>query len=387
MKKYFFLMVMLLLTITGCGKYKMEDAISDFKKSVESSKSYKLNGVMEITSGDEMFTYNIEASYLKDDYYKVVLVNQTNNHEQIILKNTDGLYVITPSLNKSFKFDSVWPQNSSQSYLLQNLLTDIQNDNEVSFLEEENNYIIKSKVNYPNNEELTYQKIYFDKDMNIKMVEVYSKDDIVKIKVTFKSVNLKAKLKKDDFLLEEYIDANNEENKTDNNTSDNKKAEDKNTDNKNNEQNTDNNTNTNDNENCMGEDCQNDNKCTSEDCEKTTSSLEDVIYPLYIPTNTHLKSSETVDNETTSRAILTFAGDKNFVLVEETSKIADEFEIIPVFGDPLMLDNSIGALSTNSVSWHSNNISYYLVSSDLSSSEMVSIAKSLGNSKTVVSTK
>lgn len=387
MKKYFFLMVMLLLTITGCGKYKMEDAISDFKKSVESSKSYKLNGVMEITSGDEMFTYNIEASYLKDDYYKVVLVNQTNNHEQIILKNTDGLYVITPSLNKSFKFDSVWPQNSSQSYLLQNLLTDIKNDNEVSFLEEENNYIIKSKVNYPNNEELTYQKIYFDKDMNIKMVEVYSKDDIVKIKVTFKSVNLKAKLKKDDFLLEEYIDANNEENKTDNKTNDNKTTENKNIDNKNNEQNTDNNTNSKDNENCMGEDCQNDNKCTTGDCEKTTSSLEDVIYPLYIPTNTHLKSSETVDNETTSRAILTFAGDKNFVLVEETSKIADEFEIIPVFGDPLMLDNSIGALSTNSVSWHSNNISYYLVSSDLSSSEMVSIAKSLGNSKTVVSTK
>lgn len=377
MKKYFFLMVVLLITITGCGKYKMEDAINDFKKSVDSSKSYKLNGVMEITSGDEMFTYNIEASYLKDDYYKVVLVNQTNNHEQIILKNMDGLYVITPSLNKSFKFDSVWPQNSSQSYLLQNLLTDIKNDNEVSFLEEENKYIIKSKVNYPNNDELTYQKIYFDKDMNILGVEVYSKDDIVKIKVTFKSVNLKAKLRKDDFLLEEYIDSNSEDNKTDEETN-NKNTDSKNSDSK---------TNTNDNKNCVGEDCKTSNKCTDKDCEKTTSSLEDIIYPLYIPTNTHLKSSETVDNENTSRAILTFAGDKNFVLVEEASKIANEFEIIPVFGDPLMLDSSIGALSTNSISWHSNNISYYLVSSDLSSSEMVSVAKSLGNSKTVVSTK
>ena len=85
--------------------------------------------------------------------------------------------------------------------------------------------------------------------------------------------------------------------------------------------------------------------------------------------------------------ILTFAGDKNFVIVEESASIAKDFEIIQVFGDPLMLDNSIGALSSNSISWQSNNISYYLVSSDLSTSEMVSVAKSLGSSKTVISTK
>lgn len=66
-------------------------------------------------------------------FYKVVLVNQTNNHEQVILKNKEGLYVVTPSLNKSFKFDSVWPENSSQAYLLQNLVTDIKNDNEKTF--------------------------------------------------------------------------------------------------------------------------------------------------------------------------------------------------------------------------------------------------------------
>ena len=119
MKKLLFLLTITLFTITGCGKYKLEDAVNDFTKSVESSKSYKLNGTMEINSGEETFIYNIDSYFLKDDFYKVVLVNQTNNHEQIILKNKEGLYVITPSLNKSFKFDSVWPENSSQAYLLQ----------------------------------------------------------------------------------------------------------------------------------------------------------------------------------------------------------------------------------------------------------------------------
>lgn len=369
MKKYLILITIMCLILTGCGSYKLEDAVKDFTKSVENSKSYKLNGTMEISSGEELFTYNIDAYFLKDDFYKVVLVNQTNNHEQVILKNKEGLYVVTPSLNKSFKFDSVWPENSSQAYLLQNLVTDIKNDNEKTFEKNEKGYVIKSKVNYPNNEELVYQKIYFDKDMNITGVEVYNKEDIIKIKVTFKSVNMKAKLKEDDFVLDDLIDTNAEDSNKQNDT--NTKTDDKNTDNT----------------KCTESNCKEQKTCEGKECDKTTGSLDSIIYPLYIPTNTHLKSSETVETANGDRVILTFSGEKNFVLVEETSKVSNEFEVIPVFGDPLMLDKTIAALSSNSISWNAENVSYYLVSSDLSSNEMVNVAKSLGNSKTVISTK
>ena len=37
-------------------------------------------------------------------------------------------------------------------------------------------------------------------------------------------------------------------------------------------------------------------------------------------------------------------------------------EIIPVYGEPLLLSEVIGALSANSLSWDINNISYYLAS-------------------------
>ena len=142
------------------------------------------------------------------------------------------------------------------------------------------------------------------------------------------------------------------------------------------------------NETCTGTNCKDNNKtCENNNCDKTTGSLDSIIYPLYIPTNTHLKSSETVSTASGERVILTFSGDKNFVIVEETSKFSSEFEVIPVFGDPLMLDKTIAALSSNSISWNADNVSYYLVSSDLSSNEMVNVAKSLGNSKTVISTK
>ena len=67
MKKYLILITIMCLVLTGCGTYKLEDAVNDFTKSVESSKSYKLNGTMEISSGEEIFTYNIDAYFLKDD--------------------------------------------------------------------------------------------------------------------------------------------------------------------------------------------------------------------------------------------------------------------------------------------------------------------------------
>ena len=47
------------------------------------------------------------------------------------------VYVVTPSLNKSFKFQSEWPSNSSQSYLLNPLLNDVKTDSSTT-LEETN---------------------------------------------------------------------------------------------------------------------------------------------------------------------------------------------------------------------------------------------------------
>ena len=375
MKKIAILSLVLMLVLTGCGKKKPEDLVGKFEKSISNAKSYVLKGNMEILSNEETFTYSLEASYLKDNYYKVTLVNQTNNHEQIILKNKDGVYVVTPALNKSFKFQSEWPENSSQSYILSSILKDIKNDKEMTIEEKDKGYVIKSKVNYPNNKELTYQKIYFDKNMNLESVEVYNNENIVNIKVMFSSVNLKGGLEEEDFALDKLIDVNKQnEDKNKDDKKDNK------TENKGENKTDGNDKNTSDNTNKEN--------CTNEECDKKSSNIIDsIIYPLYIPSETYLSNSEKVDTDDGNRVILTFAGDKNFVLIEEVANVANEFEIIPVYGDPVMLSDTIAAKSANSLVWNSEGLSYYLTSSDLSTEEMVTIAESLGNTKTVVGTK
>lgn len=337
MKKIFMFLVSILL-LGGCGNKNNQNAIKEFKDSVDKAKSYKLVGNMKLQNDEETFTYNIEVNFLKDNYYKVEMVNTTNNHKQIILRNDDGLYVITPSLNKSFKFESTWPDNSSQSYILSSLVKDIHNDNEATVTNENDYIVIKSKVNYPNNEDLKYQKIYLDTNYNLKKVEVYSEADLPKIILELRDVDLKAGLKEDIFKLENYVK----------------------------------------NEECTGENCE---------TKETMSNLEAAIYPLYMPSNTYLSSSEVVNKEDENRVILTFSGDKNFVIVEENANVNSEHEIIPVYGEPLMLNDTIAALSSNSMYWTSNNIDYYIVSDDLSVSEMIFVASSLGNAQSTIAGK
>ncbi len=376
MKKILVLLC-LALGLCGCGKENKEDVIKDFKKSIENAKSYKVTGNMEISNDEETFTYSLESYYLKDDYYKVILVNQTNNHEQIILKNKEDIYVITPALNKSFKFQSDWPDNSSQAYLLGSILEDIESDADSTLTNDGDGYVIKTKVNYPNNAELKYQKITLNNKKEIQKVEVFNESDLVKIKVTFDKVDLKAGLKANDFKLEDYVkeeepkqEAKKEENCD--NSANKEECEKQKTE----SNTTENNENTNNTEQNTGE-----NKT------ENTTSIENIIYPLYIPSNTYLTSSETVETATGNRVILTFSGEKNFVLIEEATIASPSMSIVPVYGEPLFLSETVGALSANSLSWDVNNISYYLASTELTVAEMQLIANSLGNETLVANTK
>lgn len=370
--KKILVLICLTVMLCACGNETKEDILNDFINNINSSKSYKITGTMEISNDEETFMYSLESYYLKDNYYKVILVNQTNNHEQIILKTNKDIYVITPAINKSFKFQSEWPENSSQAYLLGSLVTDIKSDNKTEIFENDGSYIIKSKVNYPNNEELTYQKIYLNKNKSVEKVEVFNKSDIVKIKVIFENIDLKANLKENDFKLDDYI-KNEEINKDE-------KDELKDKELKNDTECDENNSECKNEVNDTNDSVKEDNSST--ETEKT-ANIENIIYPLYIPSNTYLTSSETIETTKGNRVILTFSGDKNFVLIEEATIKSEEMEIVPVYGEPLMLSETIAALSANSLSWDVNNVSYYLASTELTVSEMQTIANSLGNTTLV----
>lgn len=87
------LLVLICLITTGCGKDNENDVLKKIDKEVSNSKGYVMNATLEILNNDDIYNYEVETAYKKDDYYKITLTNTSNDHEQIILKNDDGVYV------------------------------------------------------------------------------------------------------------------------------------------------------------------------------------------------------------------------------------------------------------------------------------------------------
>ncbi len=94
MKKLFIFLGAVLL-LSGCGKNDDKALVKDLNKLVSDTKSYHMSATLEIYRNEEKYTYSVDSSYKDGNLFKVNLINQNNNHEQIILKNEEGVYVIT----------------------------------------------------------------------------------------------------------------------------------------------------------------------------------------------------------------------------------------------------------------------------------------------------
>lgn len=324
MKKYLLCIAIISIFMVGCGKKGENDIVKDLTKKIENSKAYHLTGTLEMINNENSYLYDVDVAYQKEDKFRVSLKNQTNNHEQIILKSEEGVYVLTPSLNKSFKFQSEWPYNNSQSYLLQSILKDITSDSNRKFEQTKDSYIFTTTVNYSNNPDLKSQKITLDKSLNIKKVEVLDGSSQTQIKMEFKDIDLKATYADNYFALKENVNVSN-----------------------------------------------------TDDVQKPVSKIEDIIYPMYIPENTSLTSQDTVSTTNGERVILTFSGDKPFMLVQETVAKTEDLLTIPVNGEPILFADTVGAKTDSSITWLSNGLEYYLVSDILTDDELVSVAKSI----------
>jgi len=325
MKKIYLILLFIgMLFVVGCGKKGEEQIIKDLTKHINGMEKYQIKGILSITNNDDIYTYDVNVSYEKENKFRVSLINKSNSHEQIILKNSTGVYVVTPSLNKSFKFQSDWPYNNSQIYLPQSLLEDIKSVQDRKFEENDNEYIFTTKINYPNNINLVSQKIWIDKDFNLKKVEIYNQNDVPQMIMEFSSIDVRPTFKDDFYELSSIIE-----------------------------------------------------NIDVDDNADQSGALDDIIYPLYIPAGTVLTDKETIAKDKGQRIILTFDGEKPFLLVEETSSIENEFSIIPTFGEPHFLMDTIGIITNNSVTWSSNGVDYYIVSDVMSQLELIEIASSI----------
>ncbi|WP_090951435.1 LolA family protein [Parageobacillus thermantarcticus] len=323
-----FLCAILLVALAGCGSKSQEDVMKALDEKMDEMTSYQAEAKMTFQTGDKPQVYNVEIWYKHPSYYRVNLKNADKHQSQMILRNDEGVFVFTPALNKSFRFQSDWPKNSSQAYLYESLVKDILSDSKASFKATKNHYVFETKTNYPNSSMIPKQEITLNKkDLSPVSVKVMDTDRNALLTVQFSKVEFNKKFDDDAFDTSKNMTGARLEVPTM------AKAEDQ--------------------------------------------ALE-VMYPVDLPEGVKQVDEKEVVSENGKRIIMTFAGEKSFTLVEEKAEVLPATSTPTlVNGEPVDLGFAIGALTDQTLTWSYKGVDFTLASTDLTPDEMVMVARSV----------
>ncbi|MDF2923218.1 MAG: rane protein [Paenibacillaceae bacterium] len=187
------------LLMAGCGKKDAGAVVKDLDKLADGLQSYTTTGTMTLNTGTEPQEYQVEVSFQQPSYYRIALTNQKKDISQIVLKNDDGVFVLTPHLNKSFRFQSDWPENQGQVYLYKSLVNSINQDKERQFTTDGDSYVFDVMANY-SNASLSRQKIWLNKKTYApQSVEIYDAQNNPVVVMTFNNFKFDETFEKDYF--------------------------------------------------------------------------------------------------------------------------------------------------------------------------------------------
>ncbi len=330
----FLLALLVILALAGCGAKSQGDVVKALDAKMDEITGYKANAKMTLQTGSEEQVYEVEIWHQTPHYYRVNLKNTVKDQSQMILRNDEGVFVLTPALNKSFRFQSEWPQNSSQAYLYESLVKDILDDSEATFKATDNHYVFETKTNYKNSKAIPLQEITLKKsDLTPVMVKVMDADRNSLLQVEFSSIELNASFDDNAFDM---------------------------------------------NKNMLG----------AQVGVPTMAGQEgnapfEVLYPFEMPDGVELIGDKELETENGKRVVITYGGNgKSFTLIQESARVAEVTTTSMMSGEPVDLGFTVGALSKKSLSWSHNGVDFMLASSDLTQEELIMVAKSVQGQST-----
>lgn len=292
------------------------------QQTLGSLNSYLLEGVMEVAEGEDTKSYDVSVKYLKQDdqdYFRVAMKDSGMDQEQEIIRNAEGVFVVTPTLNQIFKFQGNWPSNSLKPYLLQSM-REIAADESAQIEQTEEGYQISAGVNYPNNRNFTQQEMVFSDDLKIRSVQIFDDDHVLQMKMLFSKVDYEPGLTAEDFQVPQQLEK-----------------------------------------------------------ETAAEPITDEDLPL-MPMETFgavLSNSSVVENDGKVQYVLEYTGEKNFTIVEEVAESEETTQTIIMSGSLVDGLNMVGRYDGNHMTSVINSVRYTIYSDDLSEEEMSAVLQSM----------
>lgn len=322
--KIFLLVLTLTLTLTFVGCKKKKPVETTFPEIVSKLTSYKMVGKLESTYPSGTKECIVTTYYRSPGDYRVEIKNPNVNETQIMVKNSTGVYVIIPSINKTFKVNSNWPSNTSYPYLLESLKNDIVSDNNLSTTKEGNHTVVELKAKLFNEDDQTTQKIIFDENNLPTEVLTYDQNKNLLTRYIVQSLEQNPTINDEVFNATETLET-----------------------------------------------------LAGAFGENPIAFDRMITYPTYYPEGTSLKEENITGNASNKLAIMNFSGTTNFTIVQKFTNYTKESKYEYVNGDIYIMGGVFTFVNGNNIQFYENGVEYIVASNDIASMEMIKMAVSL----------
>lgn len=317
-----FIVCISLLSLTSCNKGSKK--VDDFPEFVNNLESYKVTGKLYSVFPTGTKESLITVYFQKPEMYRVEIDNETNGDKQIILKSGSDVFVLLPSVNKSFKLKSGWPINSSYSYLLQSISKDYVNDDDKLIKEEEDVTKVEMKVKLFENAAASKEVVTFSNETGLP-TEVSIFDDTNNLMSRFVFLNIEQNPKLDSTLFKKQ-----------------------------------------------------DTLTSSTEIFNSIEYNREKTYPTFYPVDTKLEHEKTYSNELNERTyIMTFGGSQNYTIIEQEVLKSETKKTAYVDGDIYILGDAVSIIGTSSLTFFQSGMEYTVASTEVNMYDLIKMAYSL----------
>lgn len=325
-KKLSLVLIMVLvlsLALVGCGKRDQEAVVSDLTNFKQELTSYESKATMTVTANNTTQKYTIDTWYMAPNFYRIALGNDKNEVTQVIVRNDEGIYVVSPQLKKSFRFKGDWAENQGHVYLYHAALDRILKSVDREYENKDGSVVFTMKME-PENPLVSKQRITLaDSNLHPQQIALLDKDMNSVVSVDYTSFKAGVEFKKDQFTPEAAM------------------------------------------------------TLAPQEAKPVMAGSKDfgIIEPHYVPQGTEMAAPQ----ETRTSVMLRFTGEKPFTITEERPKAGEgrlaSGEIVDLWGTTAVVSGSEGS-EIKSMHWFHNGVQFSLTG-HLAVEEMVKVAQSM----------
>lgn len=120
--------------VAGCGAPTAKSMTSKLQSEVQTldHQNYQSTAMMTVQMDNTSQQYYVETLYEGPNTYRISLGDGNKNVNQMIVSNQNGMFIVSPALQKVFRFNGNWAQNQGHIYLYDQILQQIIDSKDVS---------------------------------------------------------------------------------------------------------------------------------------------------------------------------------------------------------------------------------------------------------------